>query len=83
MEGVSFAKAYEALPAYCSALMQNLPQEDQAELARQITALNDTNMDERVKTLNLGLALMNAVGEDVLKAAVNSLGQNIREDSQT
>lgn len=63
--------------------MQNLPQEDQDQLAQEIVRLRDANMDEHIKVLALGLALINVVGEDVLKAAVNSLGQNIKEDSQT
>ena len=79
MKDISFAKAYVALPAHCLALMQNLPKDDQDELAKVITALSlSAEMDEHTKTLNLGLALMNVVGVGVLEAAVQSLGERIK-----
>lgn len=70
----SFDQVYGALPTLSLALMQNVTAEEQAELARQIATLKAANMDDRVKLLSLGLALMNVVGEDVLLAAVASLG---------
>ncbi len=79
MEGVSFVKAHEALPAFCLALMQSLPEEDQQDLGRQVAVLRDADIDEGIKTLLLGLNLMNVVGEGVLKAAVHSLDERIRE----
>jgi hypothetical protein len=72
MAGVSFNKAYQALPTFCLALMQNLPREDQAALGRQVTALQASTMDELTKSLVLGLALMNAVGENVLLNAIEA-----------
>ena len=36
-------------------------------------------MNEEMKSLILGLYLMNAVGEDVLKAAVVTLSSNIKK----
>ena len=53
MRGVVFDKAQLALPTYCLAILQNLPQEDQDRLARQSTALKDAPMDERAKNLSL------------------------------
>jgi hypothetical protein len=53
MRGVVFDKAQLALPTYCLAILQNLPQEDQDQLARQSTALKDAPMDERAKNLSL------------------------------
>ncbi|HEY7059918.1 MAG TPA: hypothetical protein VII06_00455 [Chloroflexota bacterium] len=79
MANVSFAKANVALPTLCLALMQNLPKDDQEQFARQLAALRSVDMDDRMKTLSLGLALMNVVGEDVLLAAVTSLGADIRD----
>jgi hypothetical protein len=61
--------------------MQNLPPEDQEQLARELNALRAADMTDTVKVLNLGLALMNAVGEAVLVAAVRSLGAEIRDGS--
>jgi hypothetical protein len=78
MSGVSFEKAHEALPTYCLALMQNLPEEDQEEFGRQLNALRDAAMEDRAKSLALGLAIMNAMGEDVLISAVETLGTEIK-----
>lgn len=79
MAGVSFAKAYMALPAYCMALMQNLPKEEQVELSRHVEALKNISVDDDVQALLLGLALMNVVGEDVLKDAVKALHDHIKK----
>lgn len=78
MRDVSFEKARQALAAYCLALMQNLPKEDQEQLARQLAALGDATMSDEFKSLLLGLALMNVVGEGVLTAAVDSLKGQLR-----
>jgi hypothetical protein len=78
MTGVDFKAAYAALPAFCLALMQNLPDDDQKALARQIQATDQSSMDPETKSLLLGLALMNAVGEGVLSSAVVSLAPQIK-----
>lgn len=80
MKKVSFDKAKEVLPAYCLALMQNLSTEDQVELGNQVRALIPSTMDDQMKALLLGLALLNFVGLDVLEAAVQALGDKIKED---
>ena len=80
MEGVSFPRAQEALPAYCLALLQNLPPEDQKVLGNDLKGLIEADMDEEVKTLTLGLVLMNATGPEVLRSAIDSLGERIREE---
>jgi hypothetical protein len=79
MRGISFEKAHAALPAYCLALLQNPSAQDQEELARQIAALRDASMDDDVKGLLLGLALLNVVGEGVLMAAVETLRQDLSD----
>jgi hypothetical protein len=78
MSGVSFGLAFESLPGYCLALMQNLPEEDQAKLGKQLATIKPLNIDDEVKSLLLGLALMNAVGGSVLEEAVKSLGSKIK-----
>jgi hypothetical protein len=81
MSGVSFDKAQRILPTYCLALMQNVSSQDQETLAFQVKQLDaDTSMSDDFKALALGLALMNLVGVDVLKAAVNALGDKIYTD---
>lgn len=79
MEGVSFDKAQVALPAYCFALLQNVAPEDQSAVARQVAGLaGEARTSEKAKALILGLTLMNVAGEDVLRAAVAGLSEEIR-----
>jgi len=80
MDGVAFSKAAEALPSYCLALMQNASEEEKVALANQVTLLRDASMEDRAKSLALGLALMNVVGRGVLEAAVLTLREEIRDD---
>jgi hypothetical protein len=79
MREVSFAKAHTALPTLCLALMQNLPAEEQAQFGTQVRLLrDDSTMEDYVKVLALGLAVMNVMGQDVLEAAVNTLEADIK-----
>jgi hypothetical protein len=78
MDGLDYEKAFQALPPFCLALMQNMPDEDQKALERELEELNSSEGDPAVKVKLLGLALMNAVGMDVLIAAVKSLRVQIR-----
>ena len=79
MKGVDFSKAYQALPAFCFEIMQNVTAEEQQQLATSIDALNASqNISDNVKAYLLGLSLLNIVGKDVLEAAVKTLGDEIR-----
>jgi hypothetical protein len=80
MKDVSFEKAYQALPAYCFGLLQNLSQDEQDKFAKKIVLLVNAQMNPRVKSLLLGLSLMNVVGEKVLETAVKNLGSDIQPD---
>lgn len=80
MSEVSFTKAYTPLPALSIALMQNLARDDQEQISRQVKELEEADMPNAAKILLLGLALMNAVGEGVLAAAINTLDHIIRAD---
>lgn len=82
MTMIKFEEAYQALPAYAFALMQNLPDEDQELFARQIALIRQADMDDDTKSRMLGLALLNIVGEDVLNAAVQSFGDLIGENGK-
>jgi hypothetical protein len=79
MSDVSFDKGYQALPAYCFGLMQNLPRDDQKAAGEEIKHIQQGQIPARAKSLLLGLALLNVVGEDVLRSAVKTLGPDIRE----
>lgn len=78
MQPVDYVKAFPVLPPYCLALMQNVSAEDQQALARDLTTLDGRQIDPVVKSQLLGLALINVVGVDVLRAAVAALGAQIR-----
>ena len=78
MADVVFDKAIVALPTYCLALMQNVAYDVQDDLTSDLKELADTDMDEHLKSLNLGLRLVNITGPRLLEVAVNSLGPTIR-----
>jgi hypothetical protein len=78
MKDVDFEKASRALPSYCFGLLQNLSVEEQEQFARKVALLTSSPMSNRVKSLLLGLSLMNLVGEKVLETAVNNLADDIR-----
>jgi hypothetical protein len=81
MSQVSFGKAKLSLPAYCLQLMQNVPLDEQQRLRTSVDALGVVDMDDALKSLNLGLLLMNTVGPVVLKAAVRDLGDRIHSEA--
>ncbi|MDP6819435.1 MAG: hypothetical protein QF449_15535, partial [Alphaproteobacteria bacterium] len=78
MKGVVFEKAWLDLSQHCIALMQNMGAEETAEVGSAVRELKSMDTNEEIKTLQLGLILMNAVGEDVLSAAVSTLGDKLR-----
>jgi hypothetical protein len=81
MEGVDYAKAFEGLPPYCLALMQNVADEDQQKMLQAIALLDkDQTIDPAIKVRILGLLLMNVVGPSVLTAAVESLRDQMAEE---
>ena len=82
MKGIDFDKALQALPPYCFALMQSVSPEDQQVLIRAVDALQKSEAEPSVKALLLGIELINVVGLDVLRAAVESLGDQIRSVSE-
>ena len=62
-------------------LMQNLSERDQEELASRVKDLADTeDMDDHSKALALGLLLFDVLGENVVAAAIEGLGDTIRDD---
>jgi hypothetical protein len=78
MQDVDYARAFDALPPYCIALMQNLSDDAQRDLRKALELLNKDPMPPELKTRVLGLELVNVVGVAVLEQAVHSLGDKIR-----
>ncbi|MFB7501522.1 hypothetical protein ACFC09_43875 [Streptomyces sp. NPDC056161] len=79
MRGVRFDKARVALPAFCLALLQNLPEQEQRDLAAAVEALGTSEMTDTQKSYALGLLLINIVGPEVLQSAVGALAEEISE----
>jgi hypothetical protein len=79
MKGISYARAKQALPALCFGLMQGLSAEEQAAFSSDVVGLDASAMDDVFKSYSLGLALMNLVGERVLREAVRMLRTEIGE----
>jgi len=70
MLGLNAEAALRELPTFCLFLMQSVSAEDQKRLADDIKALAEQNLQDDVKLISLGSALMNTVGENVLRSAV-------------
>jgi hypothetical protein len=79
MSEVSFSRARLALPAFCLALLQNVPPAEQHDLAIAVDALAASSMSDKQKGYALGLLLMNVAGPDVLSNAVSALRAEIIE----
>jgi len=77
MSSVEFSRAKVVLPTYCFALMQNVTAAEQQQFGLLVDSLDAADMSESVKSLNLGLALLNLVGEKVLTTAVENLGEEL------
>jgi hypothetical protein len=78
MQNVDYSKAFDALPPYSIALMQNLADDMQRDLRKALELLDKDPMPPELKARVLGLELANVVGLPVLEQAVNSLGDKIR-----
>lgn len=78
MRGVAFDQVKEALPTLCFDLMQNVSATEIAAISAQVSELAGAAMSDDAKMLSLGLALINVVGEDTLRAALNALGSDAK-----
>jgi len=77
MEGLDYRKAADGLVPYCLALMQNVPDDEQAKFEQAVNDLTNASIDDPIKVRILGLHLLNVVGPAVLTAAVEALRQEL------
>jgi hypothetical protein len=77
MDGLKFSDLFTSLPAFSFVLLQNLSSEDKAAISEQNVKLAASQMRDEAKLLNLGLLLMNYVGEGVLDEAVKALRKQL------
>lgn len=78
MAGVSFEQAHKSLPSICFNLMQNTSDAEKEAIGREVEELASADMSDEAKTLTLGLALFNVVGDKTLEAAVDALGNTVK-----
>lgn len=78
MRRVDFARARAALPTLCFTVVENVPKEEQERVAAGITQMgNAADMTDTQRSIILGTLLMRVVGAEVLKSAVEALGDSI------
>jgi hypothetical protein len=74
MFDLSFDDIAVALPTLAGNVMQNFSAEDQIRLGTQVKNLRDQkDLSDRMKVIELGLIVMNVVGENVLKTLVTTI----------
>ena len=76
MSRVDFDKAKQQLPSYCFSLLKT-PENVQKAVSREITSFDVEKMANKTKSLQLGLVLLELVGEEVLSNAVKTLSKEI------
>ena len=79
MSGVNFDKAVIVLVPLCLDLMQNLSTEDGNRLIADVAKISGSGADPAMKSISLGLKLMNAVGDGVVRAALRTVGLLLRD----
>jgi hypothetical protein len=84
MKDVDAEKAQNALPSFCSHLMQSFSTDDRAAMQTRIdNAYEDAKPDGLAvdsRAYNLGLIIMDYMGEEVLKAGVEALKPQIKNE---
>ncbi len=81
MRDISFEKSHAVLSAFCLSLLQNASAQDQQKLRDAVNALGQRqDMTDSQKSMTLGLLLMNLVGPQVLRSAVQVLRDGIQTE---
>ncbi|MDR3462351.1 MAG: hypothetical protein P4L76_08560 [Beijerinckiaceae bacterium] len=79
MDGVNFDKAAKNLPTFSFAALRRLSPDAQQQFAFQLKQLADrTELDPKVRSISLGLSIMNLTGKPILTQAVTQLGDTIK-----
>jgi hypothetical protein len=74
MKDLKFEDVVVALPTLAGIVMQNFSIEDQMRLGTQVKNLRDQkDLSDRIKVIELGLIVMNVVGEQALEAIVKTI----------
>jgi hypothetical protein len=82
MKGVRFDRAFKVLPKHCLLLLRNAtPEETHALAAAVAEMVEDVSSSDQAKAYNLGIALINFTGPEVLNRAVETLRDEIAPTS--
>ena len=75
MNKVEFKDVEKALPLICLSIMQNVPLDEQKRLGEEVGNLSSkSDIDDKVKSLCLGIILEKFVGVELLEKATNTFG---------
>ncbi|HEX5753018.1 MAG TPA: hypothetical protein VFZ09_42850 [Archangium sp.] len=77
MHMVPFEQLEVALPQLAFAMMQNVTDQEKQDFANVVSALREKKMDAVAKSISLGLALSNIVGQGVVDDAVMALRKTL------
>jgi hypothetical protein len=79
MVSLQFSQIHTVLPQLAFSMMQNVSSSEKQDLADELARLQDQqDMDPTMKSICLGLALSNIVGQRVVDAAVAALRQSLK-----
>lgn len=78
MDGVNFELVKLDLPQACLAMMKNISPDEQKQLGNDVNNIDKT-MHGNTKSLILGLILADLTGTELLREAVNSLGDRVKQ----
>ncbi|OJH36669.1 hypothetical protein BON30_33535 [Cystobacter ferrugineus] len=81
MKDLEFSHVAISLPQLAFTMMQNVTMEEKQDLAEEISRLREQDMDAAMKSICLGLALSNIVGQSVVDAAVAAIRQTRKPDA--
>ena len=83
LKGVDPVRGAKLLVAYCIALMQNVTTDEQKRLDEKITRVAaEGSIDEAIRLDLIALHLSGVVGPGVLEAAINALGERLKNPTQ-
>jgi hypothetical protein len=83
MISVDFKRAEKDLPAICLASMQNLSDDEQKLLADEVVKISKSDLQEKTKSLQLGIILARYTGSELLGTAVDRLKDVISKKATT
>ncbi len=82
MKNVNYTKAEADLPLLCLNLLRTLPEAEGKNMGVEISNLSQSSASKKAKSINLGIIIARYTGIDLLKKAVDTLGDIIQDGEQ-